>query len=435
MTRPRFAFRRNKPRGSASAAELLRPVARGDRFSASDLVSEATSDIGSRPGRLVMTILGTVLGIGSLVATWGFAQTASGQISSQFNQAASTQVSIMPETTSLGNDGGSGAIGRIPWDAPDRLETLAGVERAALISDVTLGEDAEVTSVPLNDPSAASTAVPPLRAASAGILQAVGGELTTGRMFDNGHDARGDRVAVLGSRVADRLSITRVDNQPSIFIDGTAYAVIGILGETQTRAELRDGILIPDGAARSDFAMARPAEAIAKIAYGAGPQIAEQATLALASDDPDSLKVRAPSAGSTLGTAVQSDVNLLFLIVGAVSLLAGGLGIANVTLLSVTERTGEIGLRRALGATGRQISAQFTVESVVIGVLGGLIGAALGVLAVVGVAAIQQWTAIVDPLAAIAGVAVGALVGWVSGWYPARRASRIEPINALRAGG
>ena len=82
-----------------------------------------------------------------------------------------------------------------------------------------------------------------------------------------------------------------------------------------------------------------------------------------------------------------------------------------------------------------QISAQFTVESVVVGVLGGLIGAALGVLAVVGVAAIQQWTAIVDTLAAIAGVAVGALVGWVSGWYPARRASRIEPINALRAGG
>jgi len=426
-------WRKKKRAAAVAIDDLVRPVARGDRFSASDLVSEATSDIGSRPGRLVMTILGTVLGIGSLVATWGFAQTAAGQISSQFNQAASTQVSIEPETASFGES--SGALGRIPWDAPERLGRLAGVEGAALLSDVQLADGVTITSVPLNDPSAPATAVPPVTATSADLLEVVGGEMQTGRMFDAGHDARGDRVAVLGTRVAQKLNIARVDSQPSIFIGGTSYAVIGILGDVQTNGDLRDAVIIPTGTARHDFGLVAPAQVIAHIAVGAGPQIAEQAPLALASDDPDSLKVRAPKAGSTLGAAVQGDVNVVFLIVGAVSLLAGGLGIANVTLLSVTERTGEIGLRRALGATRRQIAAQFTVESIVIGVLGGLIGAALGVLAVVGVAAIQQWTAVVDPFVAVAGVVVGALVGWVSGSYPARRASLIEPITALRAGG
>jgi putative ABC transport system permease protein len=405
-------WRKKKRTAAVEIGDLVRPVARADRFSASDLVSEATSDIGSRPGRLIMTILGTVLGIGSLVATWGFAQTAAGQISSQFNQAASTQVSIEPETASFGEN--SGALGRIPWDAPERLERLAGVDGAALLSDVQLGEGVTITSVPLNDPSAPSTAVPPVRAVSAELLDVVGGEMQTGRMFDAGHDERGDRVAVLGSRVAEKLNITRVDSQPSIFIGGTSYAVIGIVGELQTHGDLRDAVIVPTGTARHDFGLVAPGQAIAHIAVGAGPQIAKQAPLALASDDPDSLKVRAPQAGSTLGAAVQGDVNVVFLIVGAVSLLAGGLGIANVTLLSVTERTGEIGLRRALGATRRQIASQFTVESIVIGVLGGLIGAALGVIAV---------------------VVVGALVGWISGWYPARRASLIEPITALRAGG
>jgi putative ABC transport system permease protein len=423
--RPRRPRRPVAPPGS-------RPVEPADRFRFTDLLGEATADIGSRPGRLVMTLIGTVLGITALIATIGLAQTAAAQIARQFDANAVTQLVVTPRTASTGG-GTTVAATALPWDAVPRLERLAGIESAALLAEVPL-PDAVVTAVPVNDPSQPPSAPPPVYAASDELLDTLGGQLSTGRFFDAGHDLRADRVAVLGARAAERLGVLRVDTQPSVFVDGIAYAVVGVVASVDVRAELLGAVILPTGTARADFGLPAPGDAQARITIGAGPQLRTQAALALAPDDPESLEVNAPDGRSELGQDVQADVNEVFVVLSVIVLLAGGVGIANVTMLSVMERVGEIGLRRAIGATGRQIAGQFVAESVVVGLLGGLIGSALGVFAVIGISVVRNWTPVVDPWIALGGALLGAAVGLVAGGLPARRAARIEPVDALRGG-
>ncbi len=430
----RGRFRRSSGTATAvldePAQDLLTPVPTADRFSFIDLLIEATSDLGTRPGRLLMTLAGTILGIGALVATIGFAQTTAGQLARQFDAFAATQVVASP-AQARNSEGNSVATARLPWDAVDRLERLAGIDEAALITEVELGEGT-VTAVPINDPSAPSTAAPRVFATSAGLIDTIEGNIIHGRLFDEGHDERQDRVALLGNRLAERLGVTRVDSQPSIFIDGLPYAVVGVFDGVQQRGELLESVVVSTGAARKDFGLTAPGELQARIEIGAGPQITEQAALALAPDAPDTITVSAPQGRSDLAANVQADVNLIFVVLSVIVLLAGGVGIANVTMLSVMERTGEIGLRRAIGATRRQIALQFITESVVVGLLGGLLGAATGVFAVLAIALSQQWTPVINPFVAIGGALLGAVVGLVAGGFPARKATRVEPVTALR---
>lgn len=407
-------------------------VPRADRFGPADLLAEAAAGIGARPGRLVLTILGTVLGIASVVVTVGLAQTAAGQINKQFDAVAATQ-GVAEVATSTGRDGNERKLGTMPWDAADRAERLNGVESAGLVTTLDIGE-LDVTAVPVHDPSAARASNPDVVATSPGALAAVGGRVVQGRYFDAGHDARADRVVVLGADAAARLGVVRVDRQPSIFIGDRAYQVIGIVEGMLRRTDLASAVMLPDGTARADFALAAPDELHLHLAVAAGPVVGSQLPTALAPDAPESIEVKVPAGRSSVSQNVQADVNAIFLALGGVALLIGGVGIANVTLLSVLERVGEIGLRRALGATRRQIAAQFMVESVVVGLLGGLVGAALGVAVVAIVSAASDWTPILD--LRLVGVAAlsGGLIGLLAGLYPSLKAASIEPISALRGG-
>ena len=414
-------------KGRSTASRIVR-----SRLSLRDLITEAISGMLARPGRTMLTILGTVLGVVALVATLGLTKTSGNQIVTRIDELQATSVSVSNRSEG-GFFGPRRGISVIPWDAGDRLIRLNGVVAAGTLTRVdTAG--ALVSSVPVNDPLGQSEFAMDVLAVSHGLFDVVLADLTTGRFFDVGHSQRHDPVAVLGSGAAARLNVSRVEQQPAIFVGDTTLAVIGIVGEVSREPALLNSVIIPDGTARAVFNTEAPAEVHIRTELGAAQLIGQQAALALAPNNPEQLRVSVPPALGAVQSDVQEELDSLFLILGGIALLVGAIGIANVTLVSVLERVGEIGLRRAAGARRRHIAAQFLAESAAMGFVGGILGASLGVLVIVGVSAQRQWTPVLDlyvPLLAIPG---GTLIGLIAGLYPSWRASRLEPVDALRAG-
>jgi len=316
------------------------------RFSLRDLVTEAGVGMLARPGRTVLTILGTVLGIAALVSTLGLAKTAGNQIVTRFDALAATSVTVENRTQGF-SFSGTPQESNIPWDAEDRLTRLNGVVAAGTQSIVDTNNEL-ARSVPINDPLGQSEFSIDVYAASPGLFDAIGATLATGRFYDEGHNERQEPVAVLGPGAARRLNISRVDQQPAIFIGDTTLVVVGILDDTQREPVLLDAIIIPNGTARHLFNLGAPAEVQVRTELGAAQLIGQQAAIALSPNDPSLLRVTVPPEPKAVKEQVEADVNTLFLVLGAVALLVGAIGIANVTLVSVLERVGEIGLRRAV---------------------------------------------------------------------------------------
>jgi putative ABC transport system permease protein len=238
-------------------------------------------------------------------------------------------------------------------------------------------------------------------------------------------------VALLGADAAARLGIHDLSFGPAVFVGGQALNVIGIVRHVSRDGELLDGIVVPETTAAGLFDWRGASSLVVQVDPNAADVVARQAPLAIAPGDPSSVVATAPPTDTTLRSSVQGDVSALLLVLGIVTIAAGGFGIANSMLLSVMERIGEIGLRRCLGATRSDLMTQFLVESAAIGLLGGIVGTSLGIVASMTTALTRGWGPVVPPELLAAPLA-GLVVGVLAGAFPAWRAGSLEPAEALR---
>ncbi|MGH3302876.1 MAG: ABC transporter permease [Streptosporangiaceae bacterium] len=413
-------IRRRRDPGRAAPSQLL----------VGDLVSESLAGILQRPGRSVLTMLGTVLGIGTFVVVLGLSETANGQISKDFNRLLATQVTVID----TGAANATAATLDFPQDAGAVAERINGVIAAGVWWQVLLGNTAaQVSNLPGDNGSAGLDL--PVYAADPGALQASQPSLSDGVLFNGFDEAQRQPVAVLSAAAAAQLGIPSAASQPTVFIQGQPFTVVGIISSDSRLPQLGLGVVVPESTALADFGLpqpAQPAQMIIRTRIGAAQVVARQAAVAIRPDDPGLLSATAPVSPTTLRNAVAAGLRTLLLSLAAVAVIVGALGIANTSLVAIMERTSEIGLRRALGARPGHIAVQFLSESAALGLGGGVIGTGAGVVITLAVTVSEHWTAILEPAVVLLALPVGAVVGLLAGLYPALRASSIEPAEALR---
>jgi len=409
------------------------------RLSVRDAAAEAVAGIVQRPGRSGLTMLGTVLGVGAFVAVLGLTATGAGQISRQFSVLEDTTVTVSDNgpANDVAPPGTYPAIG-FPADADQVAEHIKGVVAAGVWWPVALPEGTNF-SASLALSGVASQTVN-LMAASPGAVQAMVPAMVAGSPLTAYENDTAQHVAMIDTTTASTLGISpaRLASHPAVFVNGIAYTIVGVYGSGQ-RVLGGSAMLIPENTALEDYGNPQPgigtqeeAQMVIATRTGAAQEVAKQIAAAELPTDPHRLVVTPPPNPLKLQGEVNGDLAGLFLILALISLLIGAVGIANTTLVAVLERTGEIGVRRAVGARPRHIAAQFLAESTALGTLGGLIGTCIGVAIVVIFAAVQNWTAVLNPLYTLPAPLIGTVVGLLAGAYPALRAARTSPLVALR---
>lgn len=396
------------------------------RLRGRDLAGEALAGLLQRPGRSVLTMLGTVLGIGGFVAIVGLSQTANGQIGSAFSCLEATEVTVTDTAASQAK----APTLDFPPGADARAGRINGVVAAGVWWTVAPGHGAVSAR-----PALAGGLRLTVTAATPGALVASGARLRAGVLFNQFHQDHAQNVAVVAADAAAQLGITSLAGQPAVFIGGQPFTVIGILSGDQRLPQLNLGVAVPEKTALRIWGPPEhdnAAQMIVHTRLGAASVVARQIPVALRPDNPAALTAIAPADGSELRQEVTTSLNTLLLALAGIALIVGMVGIANTTLVAVLERRSEIGLRRAIGARPVHIAAQFLTESTALGLFGGLTGASLGVATVLAVTVLHHWTAVLAPGLVLAAPAAGALIGLIAGLYPALRASTIEPAQALR---
>ncbi|MFB7341593.1 ABC transporter permease [Streptomyces hydrogenans] len=372
----------------------------------------------TRKTRSALSALGISLGIAAVVAVTGISSSNQAHLLARLDRLGSNLI-----TVAAGKDATQKLV-PLPSAAEKMLGNIAPVQQVTAVG----ATEAEVYR---NDlvPEQQTGSITVL-AARPNLLDVLHGSLRGGKWLD----AASERlpVTVLGDQAAQRLGVTAPGER--VWLGGQSYAVAGILAPNELAPELDTAALVgwpqatahlgADGSAATVYLRAHPERV---------PDVQGVAAATANPASPSTVAVSRPSDLLLAREEAKGALTGLVLSLAGVALLVGGVGIANTMVVGVMERRGEIGLRRALGARGGQIAAQFLLEAVLMGFIGGVAGLAVGGLTVYGYALAQGWPAAIPSSAVGGGPVVSVLVAAVAGIYPAMRAATASPTDALRS--
>lgn len=385
--------------------------------------------------RSILTMLGVVIGVAAVIAMVALGRGAQNSVSERIAALGTTLVTISP-----GQVFGRGVASEIDRARLQLKDARALEEYGTMIAAVQ-PEMQRQAQVQLGNANTNTSVI----GTSANYLEVRKYELEAGKMFTEQDDAAGRRVVVLGSTVVTNLNIRNIDAiiGERVRIQGLQFTVVGVLkskGQGGGFGDPDDQVLIPVTTARYRIVGSdrlRAINILAPTENDISLTMADARTILrrehrLRIGVPDDFRMR--SQADFLNTLGESTQAFTFLLAGiaAVSLLVGGIGIMNIMLVSVTERTREIGVRKALGATRRNILLQFMVEAVVLCILGGIGGILLGAGIAVFAGKMAGWNMAVSPESVVLALGFSAAVGIIFGVWPARRAAALDPIEALR---
>jgi putative ABC transport system permease protein len=373
----------------------------------------------SRPGRTVLTALGIAIGIAALVSVVGISYSSRADLLAELDRLGTNLLQVRAGQDVFGED----AV--LPEEAPDMVRRIGPVEQAAAVAHVS------ATVRRTDHISELETGAITVMAAEIDLLDTLGATVQQGRWLDE--QLPHTPTVVLGATAARRLGITALAGSPLVWIGDQWFAVVGILDPVPLLDSLDSSAFVGGVAAESLLDWDGKVSAIF---VRTPPSWVDDVRDVLAATvnpvAPNEVEVSRPTDALKARSAVDRELTALLLGLGGVALLVGGIGIANVMVISVLERRSEIGVRRAIGATRRHIRLQFLTEAAILASIGGVGGALLGSAVTAGYSRTRDVPFSMPPAAIAGGIGAALVVGLLAGLLPAGRAARLAPAVALR---
>jgi putative ABC transport system permease protein len=401
-----------RARPSRPSAAHLRPE---------DLGALASVGLRTRKLRAALSALGISIGVAAIVAVLGLAASSSAGLLAEIAQLGTSLLTVTNGTSITGQPA------ELPVAAPGMVGELPGVtavQYTGALSNVNAYRSPYIPAIQTNALS--------VDASSTGLPAVAGTSMAQGRYLNAATE--NEPVAVLGYQAAQRLGIDRLWPEEKIWVGGTWFYVTGILNPATLTPEIDSSVLIGFPAAQKYLGFdGHPSELYVRTQDNQSATTTVDNLLGYQAnpEDPSGVSVSQPSAALTAQADAAGAFDTLFLGLGAVALLVGAVGVANIMIISVLERRQEIGLRRALGATRGQIRIQFLSEAILLSLIGGAVGVVMGVISTAVYAHAKGWTIVIPAEAWAGGLAAALAIGAIAGLLPAIRAARLSPTEAL----